>query len=165
MTPCSFFFPHRELKKAQLAKAAAEERVLSTDRVLTRSTVQSSSRGSRLIGKKMNRSLSLTIYWALKWNGKECPQMGGSLVLSQIWNENCIVSYWLGTLHCFITVCAYSVLILARWFWMEEKHNFIATENLSSIVSFYWPQTALYCMVKFHLKNFSFAFISCVDIS
>ncbi|XP_007249290.2 wee1-like protein kinase [Astyanax mexicanus] len=52
----------KELKKAQLAKAAAEERVLSTDRVLTRSTVQSSSRSSRLIGKKMNRSLSLTIY-------------------------------------------------------------------------------------------------------
>ncbi|XP_062860803.1 wee1-like protein kinase [Trichomycterus rosablanca] len=52
----------KELKKAQLAKAAAEERVLSTDRVLTRSTIQSSSRSSRLIGKKMNRSLSLTIY-------------------------------------------------------------------------------------------------------
>ncbi|KAK2894633.1 hypothetical protein QQF64_012479 [Cirrhinus molitorella] len=52
----------KELKKAQMAKAAAEERVLSTDRVLTRSTVQSSSRASRIIGKKMNRSVSLTIY-------------------------------------------------------------------------------------------------------
>ncbi|XP_026873782.2 wee1-like protein kinase [Electrophorus electricus] len=52
----------KELKKAQMAKAAAEERVLSTDRVLTRSIVQSGSRSSRLIGKKMNRSLSLTIY-------------------------------------------------------------------------------------------------------
>ncbi|XP_076840515.1 wee1-like protein kinase [Brachyhypopomus gauderio] len=52
----------KELKKAQMAKAAAEERVLSTDRVLTRSTVQSGSRNPRLIGKKMNRSLSLTIY-------------------------------------------------------------------------------------------------------
>uniref|UniRef100_A0A8C2B7Z7 Wee1-like protein kinase n=1 Tax=Cyprinus carpio TaxID=7962 RepID=A0A8C2B7Z7_CYPCA len=52
----------KELKKAQMAKAAAEERVLSTDRVLTRSTVQSSSRTSRLVGKKMNRSVSLTIY-------------------------------------------------------------------------------------------------------
>uniref|UniRef100_A0A8C1ZR65 Wee1-like protein kinase n=1 Tax=Cyprinus carpio TaxID=7962 RepID=A0A8C1ZR65_CYPCA len=52
----------KELKKAQMAKMAAEEKVLSTDRVLTRSTVQSSSRASRLIGKKMNRSVSLTIY-------------------------------------------------------------------------------------------------------
>uniref|UniRef100_A0A671LVA3 Wee1-like protein kinase n=1 Tax=Sinocyclocheilus anshuiensis TaxID=1608454 RepID=A0A671LVA3_9TELE len=52
----------KELKKAQMAKAAAEEKVLSTDRVLTRATVQSSSRTSRLIGKKMNRSVSLTIY-------------------------------------------------------------------------------------------------------
>uniref|UniRef100_A0A673FQK5 Wee1-like protein kinase n=1 Tax=Sinocyclocheilus rhinocerous TaxID=307959 RepID=A0A673FQK5_9TELE len=52
----------KELKKAQMAKAAAEERFLTTDRVLTRSTVQSSSRTSRLIGKKMNRSVSLTIY-------------------------------------------------------------------------------------------------------
>lgn len=50
----------RELKKAQLAKAAAEERALFTDRMATRSTTQ--SRPSRLIGKKMNRSLSLTIY-------------------------------------------------------------------------------------------------------
>ncbi|XP_030587472.1 wee1-like protein kinase [Archocentrus centrarchus] len=52
----------KELKKAQLARAAAEEKVLSTDRILTRSTVQSNSRNSRLIGKKMNRSVSLTIY-------------------------------------------------------------------------------------------------------
>ncbi|KAJ8271500.1 hypothetical protein COCON_G00103590 [Conger conger] len=52
----------KELKKAQMAKAAAEEKVLSTDRVLTRSTVQSGNRTSRLIGKKMNRSVSLTIY-------------------------------------------------------------------------------------------------------
>ncbi|XP_048856088.1 wee1-like protein kinase 1-A [Brienomyrus brachyistius] len=52
----------KELKKAQLAKAAAEERVLFTDRVLTRSIVQSGNRTSRLIGKKMNRSVSLTIY-------------------------------------------------------------------------------------------------------
>lgn len=52
----------RELKKAQLARAAAEEKVLSTDRILTRSTVQSNPRTSRLIGKKMNRSVSLTIY-------------------------------------------------------------------------------------------------------
>ncbi|XP_066556945.1 wee1-like protein kinase [Amia ocellicauda] len=52
----------KELKKAQMAKAAAEERVLFTDRVMTRSTAQSSSRTSRLIGKKMNRSVSLTIY-------------------------------------------------------------------------------------------------------
>lgn len=52
----------KELKKAQMAKAAAEEKVLGTDRVLTRSTVQSSNRTSRLIGKKMNRSVSLTIY-------------------------------------------------------------------------------------------------------
>lgn len=54
--------PCRELKKAQLAKAAAEDRVLFTDRVLTRSIVQSGNRTSRLIGKKMNRSVSLTIY-------------------------------------------------------------------------------------------------------
>ncbi|TMS05626.1 Switch-associated protein 70 [Larimichthys crocea] len=46
----------KELKKAQLARAAAEEKVLSTDRILTRSTVQSNPRTSRLIGKKMNRS-------------------------------------------------------------------------------------------------------------
>ncbi|CAL8357081.1 unnamed protein product [Lota lota] len=52
----------KELKKAQMAKAAAEEKVLSTDRVLTRSTVQANPRTSRLIGKKMNRSVSLTIY-------------------------------------------------------------------------------------------------------
>ncbi|XP_010882544.1 wee1-like protein kinase [Esox lucius] len=52
----------KELKKAQIAKAAAEEKVLSTDRVLTRSTVQSNPKTSRLIGKKMNRSMSLTIY-------------------------------------------------------------------------------------------------------
>ncbi|KAI1889819.1 hypothetical protein AGOR_G00166850 [Albula goreensis] len=52
----------KELKKAQMAKAAAEEKVLHTDRVLTRSTMQSSNRTSRLIGKKMNRSVSLTIY-------------------------------------------------------------------------------------------------------
>ncbi|KAM3870375.1 wee1-like protein kinase [Diretmus argenteus] len=52
----------KELKKAQLAKAAAEEKVLSTDRVLTRSTLQTNPRTSRLIGKKMNRSVSLTIY-------------------------------------------------------------------------------------------------------
>ncbi|KAM4619234.1 wee1-like protein kinase [Polymixia lowei] len=52
----------KELKKAQMAKAAAEEKVLSTDRILTRSTVQSNPRTSRLIGKKMNRSVSLTIY-------------------------------------------------------------------------------------------------------
>lgn len=51
----------RELKKAQQAKVAAEEKVLISDRVLTRSTLQS-SRSSRLIGKKMNRSVSLTIY-------------------------------------------------------------------------------------------------------
>ncbi|XP_018608140.1 wee1-like protein kinase 1-B [Scleropages formosus] len=52
----------KELKKAQLAKAAAEERMLYTDRVLTRSTVLSSNRTSRLVGKKTNRSVSLTIY-------------------------------------------------------------------------------------------------------
>ncbi|XP_004069435.1 wee1-like protein kinase [Oryzias latipes] len=52
----------KELKKAQMARAAAEEKVLSTDRVLTRSTLQSNLRTSRLIGKKMNRSVSLTIY-------------------------------------------------------------------------------------------------------
>ncbi|XP_010613588.1 wee1-like protein kinase isoform X1 [Fukomys damarensis] len=51
----------KELKKAQMAKAAAEERVLFTDRMATRSTTQS-NRTSRLIGKKMNRSVSLTIY-------------------------------------------------------------------------------------------------------
>nr|XP_033784581.1 wee1-like protein kinase isoform X2 [Geotrypetes seraphini] len=50
----------KELKKAQIAKAAAEERALFTDRMITRSTTQ--NRTSRLIGKKMNRSLSLTIY-------------------------------------------------------------------------------------------------------
>ncbi|MEQ2189206.1 hypothetical protein GOODEAATRI_022848 [Goodea atripinnis] len=52
----------KELKKAQQARAAAEEKVLSTDRILTRSTLQSNPRTSRLIGKKMNRSVSLTIY-------------------------------------------------------------------------------------------------------
>lgn len=52
----------KELKKAQMARAAAEEKVLSTGRVLTRSTLQSAPRTSRLIGKKMNRSVSLTIY-------------------------------------------------------------------------------------------------------
>ncbi|XP_068595438.1 wee1-like protein kinase [Brachionichthys hirsutus] len=52
----------KELKKAQMARAAAEEKVLSTDRILTRSTVQSNPRTSRIIGKKMNRSVSLTIY-------------------------------------------------------------------------------------------------------
>ncbi|KAL4622867.1 wee1-like protein kinase-like [Arapaima gigas] len=51
----------KELRKAQMAKAAAEEKVLCTEGVLTRSTVQSSSRASRIIGKKMNRSVSLTI--------------------------------------------------------------------------------------------------------
>jgi len=64
LTDSLCFFPLilRELKKAQLARAAAEEKVLSTDRILTRSTVQSNPRTSRLIGKKMNRSVSLTIY-------------------------------------------------------------------------------------------------------
>ncbi|KAJ8344027.1 hypothetical protein SKAU_G00313560 [Synaphobranchus kaupii] len=52
----------KELRKAQMAKAVAEEKVLHADGVLTRSTLQSSSRTSRLIGKKMNRSVSLTIY-------------------------------------------------------------------------------------------------------
>ncbi|XP_036825328.1 wee1-like protein kinase 1-A [Oncorhynchus mykiss] len=52
----------KELKLAQIAKAAAEDKVLSTDRVLTRSTVQPNPKTSRLIGKKMNRSMSLTIY-------------------------------------------------------------------------------------------------------
>lgn len=52
----------KELKKAQQARAAAEEKVLSTDRILTRSTAQSNLRTSRLVGKKMNRSVSLTIY-------------------------------------------------------------------------------------------------------
>lgn len=52
----------KELKKAQQARAAAEEKVLSTDQVLTRSKVQANPRTSRLIGKKMNRSVSLTIY-------------------------------------------------------------------------------------------------------
>ncbi|XP_068947305.1 wee1-like protein kinase [Petaurus breviceps papuanus] len=51
----------KELKKAQMAKAAAEERALFTDRMATRSSTQS-SRTARLIGKKMNRSVSLTIY-------------------------------------------------------------------------------------------------------
>ncbi|XP_064837820.1 wee1-like protein kinase 1-B isoform X2 [Oncorhynchus masou masou] len=50
----------KELKKAQQAKVAAEKFLIS-DRVLTRSTLRS-SRSSRLIGKKMNRSVSLTIY-------------------------------------------------------------------------------------------------------
>ena len=58
------FSSSRELKKAQQAKAVAEEKVLSTDRVLTRSTLQGGGRASRLVGKKMNRSLSLTIYWS-----------------------------------------------------------------------------------------------------
>lgn len=57
----SYFYVLRELKKAQMAKAAAEERALFTDRMATRSTTQS-NRASRLIGKKMNRSVSLTIY-------------------------------------------------------------------------------------------------------
>lgn len=52
----------KELKKVQLAQAATEEKVLSTDRVLTRSTLQTNSRTTRLIGKKMNRSVSLTMY-------------------------------------------------------------------------------------------------------
>ncbi|KAM9808397.1 wee1-like protein kinase [Neosynchiropus ocellatus] len=52
----------KELKKAQMARAAAEEKVLTTDRILTRSTVQSIPRASRVIGKKMNRSVSLTIF-------------------------------------------------------------------------------------------------------
>ncbi|GCB77739.1 wee1-like protein kinase [Scyliorhinus torazame] len=51
----------KELKKAQMAKAVAEERVLFTDRMTTRSTMQS-NRSTRIIGKKINRSLSLTIY-------------------------------------------------------------------------------------------------------
>ncbi|XP_072278427.1 wee1-like protein kinase [Pyxicephalus adspersus] len=51
----------KELKKAQIAKAAAEERALFPDRMTTRSTAQS-GRAARLIGKKMNRSVSLTIY-------------------------------------------------------------------------------------------------------
>ncbi|XP_077177892.1 wee1-like protein kinase isoform X2 [Paroedura picta] len=50
----------KELKKAQMAKAAAEERAQFTDRMTTRSTTQ--NRTSRLTGKKMNRSVSLTIY-------------------------------------------------------------------------------------------------------
>ncbi|XP_070591660.1 wee1-like protein kinase [Erythrolamprus reginae] len=50
----------KELKKAQMAKAAAEERAQCTDRMTTRSTAQ--NRIARLTGKKMNRSLSLTIY-------------------------------------------------------------------------------------------------------
>ncbi|XP_007886045.2 wee1-like protein kinase [Callorhinchus milii] len=51
----------KELKKAQMAKAAAEERVLFTARMATRSTTQS-NRSTRIIGKKINRSVSLTIY-------------------------------------------------------------------------------------------------------
>ncbi|KAM8938741.1 wee1-like protein kinase [Pelodytes ibericus] len=51
----------KELKKAQMAKAAAEEKVLFPDRMTTRSTAQT-NRTTRLIGKKMNRSVSLTIY-------------------------------------------------------------------------------------------------------
>ncbi|MGH0130208.1 UNVERIFIED_CONTAM: hypothetical protein FKN15_041719 [Acipenser sinensis] len=47
----------KELKKAQMAKAVAEERVLFTDRMTTRSSAQTSNRASRLIGKKMNRSV------------------------------------------------------------------------------------------------------------
>ncbi|XP_070813578.1 wee1-like protein kinase [Pituophis catenifer annectens] len=50
----------KELKKAQIAKAAAEERAQFTDRMTTRSTAQ--NRIARLTGKKMNRSVSLTIY-------------------------------------------------------------------------------------------------------
>nr|XP_003214763.1 PREDICTED: LOW QUALITY PROTEIN: wee1-like protein kinase [Anolis carolinensis] len=50
----------KELKKAQMAKAAAEERAQISDRMTTRSTVQ--TRTARLNGKKMNRSVSLTIY-------------------------------------------------------------------------------------------------------
>ncbi|XP_026562254.1 wee1-like protein kinase [Pseudonaja textilis] len=50
----------KELKKAQMAKAAAEERAQFTDRMTTRSTAQ--NRIARLTGKKMNRSVSLTIY-------------------------------------------------------------------------------------------------------
>ncbi|XP_053141895.1 wee1-like protein kinase isoform X2 [Hemicordylus capensis] len=50
----------KELKKAQMAKAAAEERAQFTDRMTTRSTTQ--NRTTRLTGKKMNRSVSLTIY-------------------------------------------------------------------------------------------------------
>ncbi|XP_044281497.1 wee1-like protein kinase isoform X1 [Varanus komodoensis] len=50
----------KELKKAQMAKAAAEERAQITDRMTTRSTAQ--NRTTRLTGKKMNRSVSLTIY-------------------------------------------------------------------------------------------------------
>ncbi|XP_053247396.1 wee1-like protein kinase [Podarcis raffonei] len=50
----------KELKKAQMAKAAAEERAQITDRMTTRSTAQ--TRTTRLNGKKMNRSVSLTIY-------------------------------------------------------------------------------------------------------
>lgn len=50
----------KELKKAQIAKAVAEERALFPDRMTTRSTSQ--NRTTRLIGKKMNRSVSLTIY-------------------------------------------------------------------------------------------------------
>ncbi|KAM9310061.1 LOW QUALITY PROTEIN: wee1-like protein kinase [Pholidichthys leucotaenia] len=49
----------KELKKAQMARAAAQK-VLSTDRIPTRSTVQYGTRTSRLIGKKMS-SVSLTI--------------------------------------------------------------------------------------------------------
>ncbi|XP_028649569.2 wee1-like protein kinase [Erpetoichthys calabaricus] len=52
----------KELKKAQTAKAAAEEKVLLMDRMTTRSLTLTSNRTSRLIGKKMNRSVSLTIY-------------------------------------------------------------------------------------------------------
>ncbi|XP_068117225.1 wee1-like protein kinase isoform X2 [Hyperolius riggenbachi] len=51
----------KELKKAQMAKAVAEERAAFPDRVTTRSTTQN-GRTARLIGKKMNRSVSLTIY-------------------------------------------------------------------------------------------------------
>uniref|UniRef100_A0A3B4A1Q2 Wee1-like protein kinase n=1 Tax=Periophthalmus magnuspinnatus TaxID=409849 RepID=A0A3B4A1Q2_9GOBI len=49
----------KELKKAQMARAAAEEKVLTTDRVLTRSTLQTGSRNTRLIGIK---NVSETIY-------------------------------------------------------------------------------------------------------
>ncbi|KAM9332549.1 LOW QUALITY PROTEIN: wee1-like protein kinase 1-A [Pholidichthys leucotaenia] len=52
----------KELKKAQMARAAAEEKVLSTVRILTCSTVQSGTKTSRLIGKKMSQSVSLTSY-------------------------------------------------------------------------------------------------------
>ncbi|KAK2814268.1 hypothetical protein Q5P01_000653 [Channa striata] len=42
--------------KAQLPRSAAEEKVLSTDRILTRSTVQSNPRTSRVFWEKLNCS-------------------------------------------------------------------------------------------------------------